>query len=55
LLWLDPDSSKSPIAMSGVMINGSLGSRIGQPIDSRNAFEWNSPLSIFEDIWTIVG
>jgi hypothetical protein len=25
--------------MSGVMINGSIGSRIGQPIDSRNVFE----------------
>jgi hypothetical protein len=28
--------------MSGVMINGCIGSRIGQPIDSRNVFEWNS-------------
>jgi hypothetical protein len=45
---LDPDSSKSPIAMSGVMINGSLGSRIGQRLDSRNVFEWNSPKREFD-------
>jgi hypothetical protein len=26
---------------AGVVIHGSIGSRIGQPIDSRNVFEWN--------------
>jgi hypothetical protein len=34
--------------MSGVMINGSIGSRIGQRIDSRNVFEWNSPKREFD-------
>jgi hypothetical protein len=29
--------------MSGVIINGSIGSRIGPRIDSRNVFEWSSP------------
>jgi hypothetical protein len=45
---LDPDSSKSPIGMSGVMINGSIGCRIGQRIDSRNVFEWNNPKREFD-------
>jgi serine/threonine protein kinase len=45
---LDRDSSKSPIAMSGMMINGSIGSRIGQRIDSRNVFEWNRPKREFD-------
>jgi hypothetical protein len=31
-----------------MMINGSLGSRIGQRIDSRNVFEWNSPKREFD-------
>jgi hypothetical protein len=34
--------------MSGVMINGSIGSRIGQRIDSRNVFEWNNPKGEFD-------
>jgi hypothetical protein len=34
--------------MSGVMTNGSIGSRIGQPIHSRNVFEWNSPKREFD-------
>jgi hypothetical protein len=42
LLELDPDSSKLTNAMSGMMINGSVDSRIGQTTDSRNVFEWNS-------------
>jgi hypothetical protein len=42
LLGLDPDSSMFPIAISGVVISGSIGSRIGQTIDNRNVFEWNS-------------
>jgi hypothetical protein len=45
---LDRDSSKSPIGMSGMMINGSIGSRIGQRIDSRNVFEWNNPKREFD-------
>jgi hypothetical protein len=34
--------------MSGVAINGSLGSRISQRIESRNVFEWNSPKREFD-------
>jgi hypothetical protein len=31
-----------------MMVNGSIGSQIGQPIDSRNVFEWNSPKREFD-------
>jgi hypothetical protein len=30
------------------MINGDIGSRIGQRIDSRNVFEWNNPKPEFD-------
>jgi hypothetical protein len=42
IFCLDLDSSKFPTAISGVAINGSIGARFGQTIDSRPVFQCHS-------------